>query len=156
MQFGDLLLPSPFMQGAQDFFGSLPLKVNCLTKFGQNPRFFFSIHSNIYSCTYVIISKISVIDAVSQKWWFTILEAFSLKKNIRLLFSLQGSGDEVTCLHGIRALNALALLLSHKCMQLLFYSYVNRTQMADVSIFLLVLIISYKLRVFLKICFPLI
>lgn len=51
---------------------------------------------------------------------------------MKSLFNLNGSADEVTCLHGIRTLNALALLLSHKCMQLLFYPYVNRTQMTEV------------------------
>ena len=66
------------------------------------------------------------------KLWYVALESFSLRKNVRSLICTAAPVDDVSCLHGIRALNAIALLLSHKCMQLLYYSYVNRTHMSEV------------------------
>lgn len=66
-----------------------------------------------------------------MKYHDVLIQSFSLKKTVATLLDLRAPPDDVACLHGIRALNALALLLSHKCMQLLFYPYVNRTQMTE-------------------------
>lgn len=68
----------------------------------------------------------------NSKMWYIVLESFSLRKNYKTLTNLNGPPDDVACLHGLRTINAIALLLSHKCMQLLYYSYVNRTQMTEV------------------------
>jgi hypothetical protein len=69
-----------------------------------------------------------------SKLWYTALASFSLKKNLKSLICVEAPIDDVSCLHGIRAMNAIALLLSHKCMQLLYYSFVNRTQMSEVCL----------------------
>ncbi|XP_046985969.1 nose resistant to fluoxetine protein 6-like [Schistocerca americana] len=65
----------------------------------------------------------------SQK--MELLECFSLKKNVRKLISMERSADDIESVHGIRAINAYMLLLSHKSMALFFNPYMNRTDMAE-------------------------
>ncbi|VEN64207.1 unnamed protein product, partial [Callosobruchus maculatus] len=57
--------------------------------------------------------------------------AFSLKKNFDSLFTIKKNPNEVEILHGIRWLNALALIAAHKNMAMLFEPYANRTSMVD-------------------------
>lgn len=64
-----------------------------------------------------------------------VLSAFSLKKNVLKLVSLERSESDIATLHGIRAFNAFMLLLSHKSLALFFNPYVNRTEMTEVSHF---------------------
>lgn len=59
--------------------------------------------------------------------------AFSLKRNMRKLFSMDRNCGDIASLHGIRAINALMLIVAHKSMALLFNPYVNRTEMAEVK-----------------------
>ncbi|XP_054280087.1 nose resistant to fluoxetine protein 6-like [Macrosteles quadrilineatus] len=61
-----------------------------------------------------------------------VLLAFSLLSNSRKLLSLSESPEDIHCVHGIRALNAFMLLMSHKSMALFFNPFVNRTAMAEV------------------------
>lgn len=61
-----------------------------------------------------------------------MLEAFSLRRNIRSLLDTETPRHDIPSLHGIRALNAVGLLLSHKQMALLFLPFVNRTTIAQV------------------------
>ncbi|KAG8222358.1 hypothetical protein J437_LFUL015954 [Ladona fulva] len=56
-------------------------------------------------------------------------DLLELKRNFKELFSLSSSSDDIQCIHGIRFLNALALLLSHKSIALFFNPFVNRTSM---------------------------
>lgn len=58
--------------------------------------------------------------------------AFSLRKNVKQLVSMKRSTDDIEVLHGIRFVNAVMLLVAHKCMALMFVPYVNRTQMSEV------------------------
>lgn len=67
------------------------------------------------------------------------LMGFSLVKNTKKLVSFDRAPDDIECIHGIRTLNAIMLLISHKSMALFFNPYINRTQMASVSIYLKVL-----------------
>ncbi|XP_001603690.2 O-acyltransferase like protein [Nasonia vitripennis] len=60
-----------------------------------------------------------------------VLSAFSLKKNVLKLVSLERSESDIATLHGIRAFNAFMLLLSHKSLALFFNPYVNRTEMTE-------------------------
>ncbi|XP_012283860.1 nose resistant to fluoxetine protein 6 [Orussus abietinus] len=60
-----------------------------------------------------------------------IFLSFSLKRNLKQLFSLNRSESDIATLHGVRALNALMLILAHKSMALFFNPYVNRTAMTE-------------------------
>lgn len=60
--------------------------------------------------------------------------AFSLRKNVNQLVSTRRSTHDIDVVHGIRFINAVMLLIAHKCMALMFVPYVNRTQMSEVSI----------------------
>jgi hypothetical protein len=67
------------------------------------------------------------------------VQAFSLRKNALALFNLSRSTDDIESVHGVRAVNALLLLVAHKSMALFFNPYLNRTVMTEVlnSIFLI-------------------
>ncbi|KAG8282144.1 hypothetical protein J6590_043688 [Homalodisca vitripennis] len=60
-----------------------------------------------------------------------VLLAFSLVTNSRKLMSMAQSPDDIHSVHGIRALNAIMLLMSHKSMALFFHPYINRTTMTE-------------------------
>ncbi|XP_063973444.1 O-acyltransferase like protein isoform X1 [Diachasmimorpha longicaudata] len=60
-----------------------------------------------------------------------IVLAFSLKRNLRKLLSMKRGDDDIATLHGIRAINALMLIVAHKSMALFFNPYVNRTGMTE-------------------------
>lgn len=57
--------------------------------------------------------------------------AFSLIKNTKNLLSLKRDANDIACVHGIRAVNAYLLIISHKSMALFFNPYANRTAMAE-------------------------
>lgn len=57
--------------------------------------------------------------------------AFSLDKNLRWLFSTNSSPGDIEAVHGIRFLNAVMLIFSHKSMAMFFNPYNNRTTMAE-------------------------
>ncbi|XP_050075613.1 nose resistant to fluoxetine protein 6 [Anopheles maculipalpis] len=61
--------------------------------------------------------------------WFTV---FSLIKNTRSILSFKEERNDIACVHGIRFLNAMLLLIAHKSMALFFNPYVNRTEMSEV------------------------
>ncbi|XP_012055335.1 PREDICTED: uncharacterized protein LOC105618403 [Atta cephalotes] len=60
-----------------------------------------------------------------------LLLSFSLKRNILKLFSLERPQGDIASLHGIRFLNSILLLVSHKSMAVFFIPYVNRTYMSE-------------------------
>lgn len=57
--------------------------------------------------------------------------SFSLKKNSSKLFSLDRDVNDIKVAHAIRFLNAIMLLISHKCMAMFFVPYSNRTSMIE-------------------------
>ncbi|XP_075219173.1 drop dead [Lycorma delicatula] len=61
-----------------------------------------------------------------------VLLSFSLLTNSKKLFSVTRSPDDIPSIHGIRALNAFMLLVSHKSMALFFNPYINRTSMTEI------------------------
>jgi hypothetical protein len=61
-----------------------------------------------------------------------LVKAFSLKRNVQKLLNTESVSNDVACLHGIRALNAMALIIFHKSVALYFNPYINRTHMAQV------------------------
>ncbi|KAH8396450.1 hypothetical protein KR222_010433, partial [Zaprionus bogoriensis] len=63
-----------------------------------------------------------------QNDWYT---AFSLDKNLRWLFSTNSSPGDIEAVHGIRFLNAIMLIFSHKSMAMFFNPYNNRTAMSE-------------------------
>ncbi|XP_039298057.1 O-acyltransferase like protein [Nilaparvata lugens] len=60
-----------------------------------------------------------------------ILQSFSILSNSRKLFSMKRFHDDIASIHGIRTLNAIMLLVSHKSMALFFNPYINRTGMTE-------------------------
>ncbi|KAL4105101.1 hypothetical protein QTP88_020374 [Uroleucon formosanum] len=72
---------------------------------------------NMFQCTESTFSK--------------VLYSFSLKRNVRQLLSVNESPEDIRSVHGIRALNALMLLASHKSMAMFFNPYSNRTVMTE-------------------------
>lgn len=64
------------------------------------------------------------------------LVAFSLRKNVNALCSLKRDPSDIQSIHGIRFLNALLLVVAHKSMALFFDPYMNRTQMAEVRMYI--------------------
>lgn len=56
----------------------------------------------------------------------SLLYCFSLKRNVKTLFNLSRTADDVQSIHGIRMINALMLILCHKSMALFFMPYSNR------------------------------
>ncbi|XP_064212162.1 regulator of hypoxia-inducible factor 1 isoform X2 [Tribolium castaneum] len=61
-----------------------------------------------------------------------ILQCFSLRENVSKFFEVkENDRSEIAGLHGIRFLNALALLMSHKSVSLFFNPYMNRTAAVD-------------------------
>ncbi|RLU26672.1 hypothetical protein DMN91_000469 [Ooceraea biroi] len=60
-----------------------------------------------------------------------LLLSFSLKRNVRKLFSMERPKGDIAVLHGVRFLNSLLLLIAHKSMALFFIPYVNRTFMGE-------------------------
>ncbi|KAJ4446693.1 hypothetical protein ANN_13390 [Periplaneta americana] len=62
-----------------------------------------------------------------------LVKAFSLRKNWRKLLNIDSNQQDISCLHGIRSLNAFALLVFHKAVVLYFSPFVNRTYMVETS-----------------------
>ncbi|XP_058064194.1 nose resistant to fluoxetine protein 6 isoform X2 [Anopheles bellator] len=61
-----------------------------------------------------------------------LLTAFSLIRNVRAVVCLKEERNDIACVHGIRFLNAMLLLIAHKSMALFFNPYVNRTEMSEI------------------------
>lgn len=57
--------------------------------------------------------------------------AFSLRRNLHALCTLDRAPTDIPAIHGIRFINAFMLVVSHKSMALFFDPYVNRTQMTE-------------------------
>lgn len=62
-----------------------------------------------------------------------LLVAFSIWKNGKSLISLERPANDIGTIHGIRLINAILLLVSHKSMAVFFNPHVNRTGMIEVS-----------------------
>ncbi|CRK95963.1 CLUMA_CG009406, isoform A [Clunio marinus] len=57
------------------------------------------------------------------------LIAFSVTKNIQDLLNVDDNPNEIQTVHGIRFLNAMVLMFTHKSMAILFNPFINRTEM---------------------------
>ncbi|XP_053678565.1 nose resistant to fluoxetine protein 6-like [Anopheles nili] len=77
----------------------------------------------------VLLSTLYDLKAQDKVEWFTV---FSLVKNTRSILSFKEEKNDIGCVHGIRFLNAMLLLIAHKSMALFFNPYVNRTEMSEV------------------------
>lgn len=86
---------------------------------------------------FVIMLSITVLSTIYERCtkrdqkpneWFT---AFSLHKNLCWLFRTSSSPNDIEAVHGIRFLNAVMLLFSHKSMAMFFNPYNNRTEMSE-------------------------
>ena len=61
------------------------------------------------------------------------MTAFSLLKNGKDVFSIKRARGDIPTPHGIRFINTVMLLASHKCMEITFNPIVNRTEMSIFS-----------------------
>ncbi|XP_044743936.1 O-acyltransferase like protein [Chrysoperla carnea] len=61
-----------------------------------------------------------------------ILFAFSLRRTVKSLFSLNRAEGDIASVHGIRFLNAFMLIVAHKSLAVFFIPYVNRTIMTEI------------------------
>lgn len=78
---------------------------------------------------------LSIVGGICDHYYVNVNEillSFSLKRNFRKLISLKRSQDDIAAVHGVRAINALMLIVAHKSMAIFFYPYANRTTMAEV------------------------
>ncbi|XP_014214340.1 nose resistant to fluoxetine protein 6-like [Copidosoma floridanum] len=83
---------------------------------------------------FVGIAALSVISGLCDHYGVPIGQAalaFSLKRNVLKLVSLDRDESDIATLHGIRALNAFMLVLAHKSLAIFFNPYVNRTDMTE-------------------------
>ncbi|EFN89881.1 O-acyltransferase like protein [Harpegnathos saltator] len=62
-----------------------------------------------------------------------LLLSFSLKRNLQKLMSLKRPQGDIASLHGIRFLNSIMLIVSHKSMAVFYDPYINRTYMTELS-----------------------
>lgn len=62
-----------------------------------------------------------------------LLNAFSLKRNLRKVFDLSDTGSKVKGVDAHRGMNALALLIAHKSMAMAHNPYVNKVSYSAVS-----------------------
>ncbi|KAH8289379.1 hypothetical protein KR054_004399 [Drosophila jambulina] len=86
---------------------------------------------------FVLILSVAILSTIydrstksqpKQNPWCT---AFSLDKNLRWLFSTSSAPGDIEAVHGIRFLNAIMLIFSHKSMAMFFNPYNNRTAMSE-------------------------
>lgn len=63
-----------------------------------------------------------------------LLNAFSLKRNLKKIFDLSDSPTKVKGIDAFRGINALALLIAHKSMAMAHNPYVNKVSYSAVSI----------------------
>lgn len=62
-----------------------------------------------------------------------LLNAFSLKRNLRKVFDLSEAGSRVKGVDAFRGMNAFALLIAHKSMAMAHSPFVNKTHFSAVS-----------------------
>ncbi|KAL1492211.1 hypothetical protein ABEB36_012693 [Hypothenemus hampei] len=60
-----------------------------------------------------------------------ILGAFAIQNNLKSALKISKNSNEYTSVHGVRFFSALALLMAHKTMALLYNPYINKTWMAE-------------------------
>ncbi|XP_031833767.2 nose resistant to fluoxetine protein 6 isoform X1 [Nomia melanderi] len=86
------------------------------------------------SLLFIIILALTIVAALYDHYNIPASElflSFSLKRNCMKLISLEREKNDIATLHGIRAINALMLLMAHKSMALFFNPYSNRTEMSE-------------------------
>ncbi|XP_039438292.1 nose resistant to fluoxetine protein 6 isoform X1 [Culex pipiens pallens] len=76
----------------------------------------------------VLLSTAYELRSDSKNTWLT---SFSLIRNTRTIFCVKDDPNDVACVHGIRFLNALLLIIAHKSMAMFFNPYTNRTGMSE-------------------------
>lgn len=64
--------------------------------------------------------------------WLQLLMCFAIQRNYKELTTIRDTKNEIKGLHGVRALSALALIISHKVMALFYNPYMNRSIMSEV------------------------
>ncbi|XP_069696137.1 uncharacterized protein [Periplaneta americana] len=89
----------------------------------------------IFICLLGLVSAGTYIDGDKEKQRdvksVALVKAFSLRKNLRTLLNTDSNQHDISCLHGIRALNAFALLVFHKFLVLCFTPFINKTYGAE-------------------------
>lgn len=73
--------------------------------------------------------KFNIIHVFVDKW----IMAFSIKENFMSSISMERPSTDIETVHGIRCVNAILLLVSHKSMAVFFQPAPNRTAYVEVS-----------------------
>ncbi|KAJ8968149.1 hypothetical protein NQ317_014796 [Molorchus minor] len=119
-QFGDFDMCLGAKLESRNIFGQY-----CLTSMEiEAPRssYLAGLHKLIQS-HYHFRSKLEDVN----KWFM----AFSVRKNLTSMGTIKVSSDDIETVHGIRFINAILLLLSHKSMALFFQPFSNRTEYVE-------------------------
>lgn len=61
------------------------------------------------------------------------LKCFDLRENFGQLTEMSANKNEYQSVHGVRFFSALALIMAHKTMALLYNPYINKSWMAEVT-----------------------
>ena len=95
-----------------------------------------SVFFSCFRCLFLFVMVISLVatvkDFLSEKKEnegisiSSLMNCFSLMRNVEQLFSLKRAGDDIESVHGIRMINAIMLVISHKSMALFFIPYTYR------------------------------
>ncbi|XP_018574626.1 nose resistant to fluoxetine protein 6-like, partial [Anoplophora glabripennis] len=63
--------------------------------------------------------------------WLQLLMCFAIQRNYKIIATIRKNENEIQALHGVRALSALALIISHKVMALFYNPFMNRSVMSE-------------------------
>ncbi|KAJ8919200.1 hypothetical protein NQ315_012188, partial [Exocentrus adspersus] len=107
-----------------------------------NPHFELTYGYILAVCFFLTIAVLIGASTLLSSWnlneinnsvWIQILMCFAIQRNFKQLTAVKESKGEIQALHGVRALSALGLIISHKVMALYFNPFMNRSVMSEVS-----------------------
>lgn len=93
----------------------------------------FLCHQQVMECTCTTPTKVSShFINVTNKWRYfcteprhPVLLSFSIIENGRKIFKTSSTGDQLTCIHGIKALSMMWVMYGHEYSSTLLYSGVD-------------------------------
>nr|CAD7428548.1 unnamed protein product [Timema monikensis] len=116
---------------------ALKVKVDpamCYTRQGQ-PVTFTALCAILFFVAIIAATVIGTfrdycnISQSEDSTFWKLVKCFSLRRNWKTLSNTKSSPDDVKSVHGLRAINALALIMFHKSAAFQFNPYTNRTAM---------------------------
>nr|CAD7256297.1 unnamed protein product [Timema shepardi] len=116
---------------------ALKVKVDpamCYTRQGQ-PVTFTALCAILFFVAIIAATVIGTfrdycnVSQTEDSTFWKLVKCFSLRRNWKTLSNTKSSPDDVKSVHGLRAINALALIMFHKSAAFQFNPYTNRTAM---------------------------